>query len=100
MAGAEATSVRARLLLIDASSSIYRAFFAIPALRSAQGVPTNAVLGFATMLQKALREERPQYAVVAWDSRGPTRHAHRTNCRCCVCFYDGCCHHFFVSGLS
>jgi DNA polymerase-1 len=61
------------LLLVDASSSIFRAFHAIPDLRSAAGVPTNAVLGFATMLQKVLRERAPRYAAVAWDSAGPRR---------------------------
>jgi DNA polymerase-1 len=61
------------LLLVDASSSIYRAFFALPALANARGVPTHATLGFATMVQKALRELRPDRVVVVWDSPGPKR---------------------------
>lgn len=62
-----------KLLLVDASSSIFRAFFAIPALTNSAGVPTNAALGFTTMLQKLLRESRPDYAVVVWDAPGPKR---------------------------
>ena len=62
-----------KLLLVDASSSVFRAFFAIPALANSAGVPTNAALGFTTMLQKLLRESRPDYVAVVWDSPGPKR---------------------------
>ena len=62
-----------KLLLVHASSSVFRAFFAIPALANSAGVPTNAALGFTTMLQKLLRETRPDYVVVVWDSPGPKR---------------------------
>ena len=62
-----------KLLLVDASSSIFRAFFAIPALTNSAGVPTNAALGFTTMLAKLLRESRPDYVAVVWDSPGPKR---------------------------
>ncbi len=62
-----------KLLLVDASSSIYRAFFALPPLANARGVPTHATLGFTTMLSKVLREERPDRVVVVWDSPGRKR---------------------------
>ncbi len=62
-----------KLLLVDASSSIYRAFFALPPLANARGVPTHATLGFTTMLQKVLREEHPDRVVVVWDSPGRKR---------------------------
>jgi len=62
-----------RLLLIDASSSIFRAFYALPALRNAAGVPTNETLGFLTMLQKVLREANPDGVVVVWDAPGRKR---------------------------
>ena len=61
------------LLLIDASSSIYRAFFALPSFGNSKGVPTNATLGFTTMLQKVLRDTSPDYVVVAWDAPGRKR---------------------------
>jgi DNA polymerase-1 len=61
------------LLLIDASSSIFRAFYALPPFSNSKGVPTNATLGFTTMLQKVLRETSPDYVVVAWDAPGKKR---------------------------
>jgi DNA polymerase I len=62
-----------KLLLVDASNSIYRAFFALPALANSAGVPTHATLGFTTMLQKVLRESAPDYVAVIWDSPGHKR---------------------------
>ncbi len=62
-----------RLVVIDGANSIYRSFFALPAsLRASDGTPTNAILGFANMLTKLLREEEPAWAVVAFDPRGGT----------------------------
>jgi len=62
-----------RLLLLDASSTIFRAFFALPALANPAGVPTNAALGFVNTLQKLLRERKPDYVAVVWDAPGPKR---------------------------
>jgi DNA polymerase I len=62
-----------RLVLVDGSASLYRAFFALPPLATAQGLPTHAVLGFTTMLLKLLREEAPQAAAVVFDGPGRTR---------------------------
>lgn len=61
------------LYLIDGNSYIYRAFFAIKALSTSKGFPTNAVYGFTNMLMKAVREKRPDYIAVAFDSKGPTK---------------------------
>ncbi len=61
------------LFLLDASSNVYRAFYALPHLANAKGVPTNATLGFVTMLQKVLRDHRPSSVAVVWDARGPKR---------------------------
>src|SRR5437667_2409838 len=60
------------LYLIDGSAYLYRAFFALPDLSTSTGVPTNAVYGFTTMLQKLFRERRPDYLAVAFDEKGPT----------------------------
>jgi DNA polymerase-1 len=60
------------LYLIDASSYVYRAFFALPPLTSPSGLPTNAVYGFTTMLLKLLRETQLQYVAVVFDAPGPT----------------------------
>jgi len=63
---------RPRLFLIDGSSYIFRAFHALPYLSSPRGLPTNAIYGFTRMLLKVIREERPDYIMVAFDSKGPS----------------------------
>ncbi len=63
---------RKTLYLIDGSAYIYRAFFALPALNNSQGLQTNAILGFTTMLLKIIRERKPDGLVVAFDEKGPT----------------------------
>ena len=59
-----------RLHLIDGSGYVYRAFHALPALSTSRGLPTNAVLGFARMLARLMREERPEHVVVVFDAGG------------------------------
>ncbi|MBI5966227.1 MAG: DNA polymerase I, partial [Deltaproteobacteria bacterium] len=61
-----------RLYLIDGSSYIFRAFFAIQHLSNSKGFPTNAIFGFTNMLLKVLREETPEYLAVVFDAPGPT----------------------------
>lgn len=56
-----------KLMIIDGSSLLFRAFFALPPLRSALGTPTNAVYGFLTMLIKLYEEIHPDYIAVAFD---------------------------------
>ncbi len=63
---------RPRLLLIDGSSYIFRAFFAIGHLSNSKGLPTNATYGFTQMILKVLKEQPSDYLVVAFDSRAPT----------------------------
>ncbi|TKB71423.1 MAG: hypothetical protein E8D45_12100 [Nitrospira sp.] len=60
------------LYLIDGSAYIYRAFFALPPLTNAKGMPTNAVYGFTTTLLKIIREHHPDGLAVAFDEKGPT----------------------------
>jgi DNA polymerase I len=63
-------------LIIDGMSQAYRAYFAIRGLASTQGLPTNAVYGFAIMLKRVLQKYPPEYLAVALDSYQPTaRHA-------------------------
>ena len=63
---------RKRLVLIDGMSHIYRAYYAIPRLSNSKGFPTNAILGFTSMLRKLIEEEKPDYIGVAFDLEGPT----------------------------
>ncbi|MEU6536146.1 DNA polymerase I [Streptomyces sp. NPDC047000] len=60
---------RPRLMLMDGHSLAYRAFFALPAenFTTAQGQPTNAIYGFASMLANTLRDESPTHFAVAFD---------------------------------
>jgi DNA polymerase-1 len=61
-----------RLFLIDASSYIYRAYYAIRHLSNSQGMATNAIYGFTNMLLKVIREHQPERVAVIFDSKGPT----------------------------
>ena len=59
--------MKENIVIIDGSSLLYRAFFAIPHLSDPQGRPTNAVYGFLNMLLKLYSELNPQYVAVAFD---------------------------------
>jgi len=61
-----------RIYLIDGSSYIYRAYYAIRQLSNSKGVATNAVFGFTNMLLKVVRDERPDHLAVIFDAKGPT----------------------------
>ena len=58
-----------KLLLIDGHSMAYRAFYALPVenFKSSSGQPTNAIYGFASMIIKLLKEEKPTHIAVAFD---------------------------------
>ena len=60
------------LFLIDGSSYIFRAFFALPPLSNSKGTPTNATLGFTNMLLKVIREFNPELLAVVLDAKGPS----------------------------
>jgi DNA polymerase-1 len=61
-----------RVYLIDGSSYIYRAYYAIRHLSNSKGMATNAIFGFTKMLLKVVREEHPDHLAVIFDSKGPT----------------------------
>ena len=60
-----------RLVLIDGSSYLFRAFHALPPLTNSQGEPTGALFGVVNMLRATLKE-RPDYAAFVLDASGPT----------------------------
>jgi DNA polymerase-1 len=61
------------LYLIDGSSYIFRAFYGVRQfLSNSKGMPTNALYGFVTMLQKVVREEQPDYLAVVFDTKEKT----------------------------
>lgn len=61
-----------RIMLIDGSSLIFRAFFALPQLTNADGVMTNGVYGFLTMYFSAFEKYNPDYVLVAFDRSSKT----------------------------
>ncbi|HOK62520.1 MAG TPA: DNA polymerase I [Soehngenia sp.] len=68
------------LMVIDGSSLVHRAFYALPLLSNKSGVYTNGVYGFLTMLYKVLDEYKPDYICVAFDRKGKTfRHEEYEN---------------------
>ncbi len=61
------------LHLIDASSFIYRSYFALPPLRTREGFPTGAIYGFLRAILSILKSERPGYLVVVFDAPTPSK---------------------------
>jgi DNA polymerase-1 len=61
-----------KLILVDGSGYLYRAFHALPPLSNSQGEPTGAVLGVLNMLNKMMKEEAPDRIAVIFDAAGPT----------------------------
>ena len=61
-----------KFLVIDGSSLIHRAFFALPPLMTRQGVHTGAVYGFCNMLVKLLGDVKPKWLAVAFDKSRKT----------------------------
>ena len=64
-----------KILLVDGNAMLFRAYYASKygrMMTTSNGIPTNAVYGFITMLKKALELIQPDYVCVAWDSGKPT----------------------------
>lgn len=64
--------MRKTVMLIDGSSLIFRAFFALPKLTNNDGVMTNGVYGFLTMYNNAFDRYKPDYVLVAFDRASKT----------------------------
>jgi len=61
-----------KLILVDGSGYLYRAFHALPPLSNSRGEPTGAVLGVLNMLNKMIKEEAPDRIAVVFDAPGRT----------------------------
>ncbi len=59
-----------RAYLLDISYFIFRAYHALPEMRTSAGLPTNAVRGVASMLEAIIREDSPEYLVAVFDPVG------------------------------
>ncbi|MDD3884469.1 MAG: DNA polymerase I [Gallionella sp.] len=61
-----------RLLLVDGSSFLYRAFHAMPDLRNRDGFPTGAIYGMLNMLRKLRHDFPADYSLCVFDAKGKT----------------------------
>lgn len=59
-------------ILIDGSSYLYRAFYALPPLSNSKGEPTGAIYGVLNMIRKLLKDYSPQYIACVFDAPGKT----------------------------
>ena len=66
------TQSRKKLVLVDGSSYLYRAFHALPDLRTKAGEPTGAIRGVLSMLRLLVDREKPDYFAVIFDAPGKT----------------------------
>src|SRR6188508_339729 len=62
----------ATLVLVDGSSYLYRAFHALPDLRTSKGEPTGALRGVLSMLRRLVEDGKPDYFAVVFDAPGKT----------------------------
>ncbi len=60
------------LVLVDGSAIFHRGYHAIPHRSNKEGLPTNAVYGFALILLKIIENLKPDYAIVTWDKSSDT----------------------------
>ena len=65
-------SQRERLILVDGSSFLFRAYHAIPPLTNANGEPTNAIYGVGNMLRKLIADYHSDHISVIFDASGKT----------------------------
>ena len=61
-----------KIVLIDGSSYLYRAYHALPPLTNSKGFPTGATYGILNMINKLLNEQSTEYFVVIFDAPGKT----------------------------
>lgn len=65
-------SRRSKLMILDGNSLVNRAYYGVHALTTREGIPTNAIFGFLTILDRLRSEEKPDALCVAFDLRAPT----------------------------
>jgi|MDSW01.1.fsa_nt_gb DNA polymerase-1 len=64
-------SNKGKLFLIDGSAYIFRAYYGIRPLSTSTGVPTNAVVGFARMIARLIKEQAPEHIAIIFDTKEP-----------------------------
>ena len=61
-----------KIILVDGSSYLYRAFHAMPSLTGPQEQPTGVIYGVVNMIKRLIEDKKPDYFVVVFDPRGKT----------------------------
>lgn len=61
-----------KIMILDGNSILFRAFYALPPLKNKNGIYTNALYGFLSMLYKLLDEYKPDYICTTFDHKKPT----------------------------
>lgn len=61
-----------KLMILDGNSMANRAYYGVRMLNAPDGTPTNAVYGFAAILQRLLDEQKPDAVCVSFDLKAPT----------------------------
>jgi len=64
--------MKKKLILIDGSSFLYRAYYGMKPLHAPSGEPVQAVYGFCRMIKKLINQFKPEQMVLVWDSKGKT----------------------------
>lgn len=64
--------MKKKLVLVDGSSYLYRAYYALPPLKSPKGNPTGAIYGFVRMISSLMKDLSPEYIAVVFDLPGKT----------------------------
>ena len=61
-----------KLLAVDGNSIVNRAFYGVRPLSNREGLPTNALFGMVSILERNLEEVKPDYCAIAFDLKAPT----------------------------
>ncbi len=61
-----------KLILVDGSSYLYRAFYALPPLTNSKGQATGAIYGVINMLNRLMADYEPEHVAVVFDAKGKT----------------------------
>ena len=68
-----------KIVLIDGNNLVFRSYYATAysgvIMRNSKGFPTNALYGFINMMNKIIREDKPEYILVAFDKGKTFRHS-------------------------
>ena len=67
-----------KIVLVDGNNLVFRSYYATAysgvIMRNSKGFPTNALYGFINMMNKIIRDEKPEYIMVAFDKGKTFRH--------------------------